>query len=58
MLFKAKKENLNPMIQQLTSDTKIVWNPAGTLDGKLTTATGLGAIVFASIITTSEFLQS
>ncbi len=58
MLFKAKKANLNPMIQQLTSDTKIVWNPAGTLAGKLTTATGLDAIVFASIITTSEFLQS
>jgi hypothetical protein len=35
-----------------------VWNPAGTLAGKLTTATGLDAMVFASIITTSEFLQS
>jgi hypothetical protein len=41
-----------------TSDRKIECNPPGTLVGKLTTPTGLYAIVLASIITISEHLHN
>jgi hypothetical protein len=41
-----------------TSDRKIECNPPGTLVGKLTTPTGLDAIVLASIITISEHLHN
>jgi predicted small integral membrane protein len=40
-----------------TSVTNNACKPTGTRLGNLTTATGSGDIVFASITTTSDFLQ-
>ncbi len=51
------KKYQNKCVQFLTWDKNVEWNPDGTFDGKLMTATGLDAIVLASIITTSEFLE-